>query len=171
MKRIIITLVMAILSFTTLSAQNFAEGTSQFKSQVGLLSSYSSVKIPPISLSYDYCVVDFEDAGSIGVGGLLGFQAAGDKSITVSEISIGATGSYHFTIPTVPELELYSGLIITYNIISTDISYSWLDDFYKDSGFDCDYYIGAHYFFSDKMGASLQFGGLATINAGLVFKL
>lgn len=170
MKRIISILAIAIIAVTSMSAQNFTEGSSQFKAQVGLLSSYHDVKVPPISLNYECCAVDFGDAGSIGVGGIIGFMAFGDEDITVSDISFGATGSYHFTFPSVPALELYSGLMMYYNVISAETRYSWLDDIYEDQGFGCDYFLGAQYFFNDKMGASLQFGGMATMSAGLTFK-
>lgn len=170
MRRFFITMAIAIITATTMAAQNFTEGSSQFKAQVGLLSSYNSIKIPPISLTYDYCVTDFGDAGSIGVGGIFGYMAAGSSTLTISDISIGASCSYHFTFPTVQALELYSGLMLYYNIVSADSSYSFYDDAFVDQGFGCDFFFGANYYFNDTMGVSLQFGGLATINAGLVFK-
>lgn len=171
MRRLITILAIATIASVSMSAQNFTEGSSQFKAQVGLLSSYSYVKIPPVSVSYDYCVVDFGDAGSIGVGGILDFMSEGYNSISVTDLAFGAIGTYHFTIPSVQELELYSGLMIYYNTVMVNTEYSFLDYAFNTSGFGYGAFIGAQYFFNDKMGASLQFGGMATMSAGIVFKL
>lgn len=170
MKRIISFLAIAIIAVTSMSAQNFTEGSSQLKAQVGLLSSYSYVKIPPISVSYDYCVTDFGDAGSIGIGGIMDFMSEGYNSISVTDLALGVTGTYHFTIPSVQDLELYSGLMIYYNTVNVNTEYSFLDHAFNTSGFGYGVFIGAQYFFNDKMGASLQLGGMATMSAGLTFK-
>lgn len=171
MKKIITTLAFFAVTFAAINAQNFTQGSKQLNLTLGLPSSSDGVKIPPIGANLEYCVADYDNYGSVGVGGILGYMAVGESEYTISEYMLGATATYHYTIPSAPKVELYTGLCFYYGITKGDSNNRIFDSFVSDSGFDYYYCIGGKYFFNDKLGAVLQLGGMTTLNVGISLKL
>lgn len=112
-------------------------------------------------------------ADNITVGGALSFQTKTETwsayKYTHNIFGIGARGSYHFNelIEIPNEWDLYAGLGLGYYIWnvkskdSTGIDYAGSGD----GGFSIGIHVGGRYFFNDKIGINLEFGG-GTVLAG-----
>lgn len=119
-----------------------------------------------------YIGVDYGIADDITIGGELSYRSYGQRfggdNFNSSIIGIQANGNYHFTrIFEMPsKWDLYAGLGLNY--------YSWsTDDRYKEfaaetSGIGVGIQIGARYFFTDKFGVNLEFGGGNATSGGKV---
>lgn len=172
MKKWLLTLVLSSMAAVSLNAQNFVTGSSQMNLLVGLESSTDVTRVPPLAVNYEYGLVDWAQYGTLGVGGVLGYTSHGDKTYNTSLFLVGATCAYHYELSFLPQLELYTGFMLYYNNKFMNYSTSYLDksDSYS-SGFDASLYLGAKYFFTDRIGANLQLGGMATFNIGLAVRL
>jgi hypothetical protein len=144
--------------------------------------------LPPVSVSYDYGIVDFGMPGSMGIGGYFGFSGSKSRynwnginnywSINTSYINLGPRVSYHFNgIPNVSKLDLYVHLFLGVQIRNYVYRYSnqYVGDKmnpYTDAGFAADFKIGAKYWFKDSFGAYLEigWGSISAIELGVSFK-
>lgn len=94
-------LTILLFGFTTaIQSQEkslFSVGNSTVSVGIGLPSTFTNILIPPITTSYEYCIIDFgRKIGSIGVGGLAGYAfhryTYGDAIYTDHYILIGPKG-------------------------------------------------------------------------------
>lgn len=136
-------IILSVAFSQTSQAQVMKKGASIL--DVGLGLGYA---VSPFA-TFEYGITDKVGPGYIGVGGSasLAFWSGG------TAFSIGPEANYHFDFGTFPpkNLDLYAGLGLYY--------YNWF-------GYTLDYSpiyfsvnIGGRYFFSDKFGVALRFGG------------
>ena len=152
--------------------------------------------VPPISGSLEVVIKDdlFDGKGALGVGGYLGYAAykwaysglvygAMEKSASMvessgidygwkySNIIIGPRGYLHYNL--VENLDTYIGAMLGYNIVSskwygtgTSIGTA------SSGGVIFSGFIGARYFFSEKLGGFVELGsGIAYLNLGVAINL
>jgi hypothetical protein len=132
-----------------------------------------SQKIPPISGSFEYGIVDhlFDDHSAIGVGGYLGYTSWKSKykehgDWTVSDLVIGVRGSFHYQF--VDKLDTYAGVMLGYDIVSYSDK---VGDSLGGSSAAFSTYVGARYYLSDNIAVYGELGyGVAALELGVAFK-
>ena len=177
MKKVVGALVLVVMVCATAHAQ------LKFKKREGLLNlgigvnSYYNGGIP-LSAIYDMGVTP-----EITVGGGIDYLSHDynygfNRYASFTALYIGARGSYHFN-----ELlkindnrwDVYAGLSLGFR------SFSWKDNNYNFYGMDSNYgsgiylgiHIGGRYYFTNRLGAFMELGGLGSTNArvGVTLKL
>jgi hypothetical protein len=128
---------------------------------------YGDIVIPPLRLSAEYAL---PVGVPISVGGLFAFHSTEYKVWTDklgwNYITFGGRGNWHWGID-VSWLDLYSGLFLGYQIASYD-GPSLYD--YSVGGFTVGGQVGAHFYFTDMLGAMVEFGYPYWFNVGLALK-
>ena len=133
--------------------------------------------VPPVSGSLEVLVKDdlFDGKGAIGVGGYLGYAAykwkySGDDGWKYSNIIIGPRGYLHYNL--MDKLDTYAGLMLGYNIVSSSWYGSGMSIGSASSGgVIFSGFLGARYFFNDKVAAMAELGsGIAYLNLGVALK-
>ena len=153
----------------------FHKGTTAINAGIGLGSYYNSLSIPPLSVSLDYGVTDNlinGNNGSISVGGFVGYaggsQTYGTYKNSFSYIALGGRGAFHYQFA--PKLDTYAGLMVSYDIVSSN--YDAFSNYIKSSHIDWSLFLGARYFFTEKIGGFAELGyGFYNLNLGVTFKL
>ncbi len=188
MKRLIILSVL-ILSFGLVKAQPFEVGTNVLGLGVGLGGHYSYWGIgysatPALGISYDHGIKDGVGPGVIGIGGYFGYKGMSydyfysnyyyDKKWTY--LIFGLRGTYHYNFNLDDNLDLYGGLMLSYNNISYKYSSNDPYNYYTGGNYpgyvDFSLFVGGSYYFTDKIGAFMELGyGIAYWTIGLDFKL
>ena len=176
LKKVFLAALALIGSVSLANAQEvFQKGTTAINAGIGLGSYYSGITIPPLSVSLDYGVADNlinGNNGSISVGGFAGYTATshtyGAYKSTFSYIALGGRGAFHYQFA--PKLDTYAGLMLSYDIVSS--SYDAFSNYIKSSHIDWSLFLGARYFFTEKVGAFAELGyGFYNLNLGVTFKL
>ena len=164
-------------------AQQFQTGTNIVSAGIGLGSSilsYSGAsQSPAISLQYERGVWDIGGPGVISLGGYAGYKGYSYSGPDYSEkwhyTVLGVRSAYHYNGLNVDKLDLYGGVMLSYNLLS----YSFTDNAgYNVSGsgsygstFGFSLYAGARYFFSDHFSVLAELGyGVAFLNVGIAAK-
>ena len=176
-KKVFLAALALIGSVSLANAQEvFHKGTTAINAGVGLGSYYSGLALPPLSVSLDYGVADNlinGNNGSISVGGFAGYTASshtyGTYKSTFSYIALGGRGAFHYQFA--PKLDTYAGMMISYDIVSTPDS--WANYVWSyGSRVDWSIFLGARYFFTEKIGGFAELGyGFYNLNLGVTFKL
>ena len=176
-KKVFLAALALIGSVSLANAQEvFHKGTTAINAGVGLGSYYSGLALPPLSVSLDYGIVDNlinGNNGSISIGGFAGYtggsQTYGTYKSSFSYIALGGRGAFHYQFA--PKLDTYAGMMISYDIISTPDS--WANYVWSyGSRVDWSIFLGARYFFTEKIGAFAELGyGFYNLNLGVTFKL
>ena len=175
-KKVFLAALALIGSVSLANAQEvFHKGTTAINAGIGLGSYYSGITIPPLSVSLDYGVADNlinGNNGSISVGGFAGYTASshtyGTYKSTFSYIALGGRGAFHYQFA--PKLDTYAGLMVSYDIVSS--SYDAFSNYIKSSHIDWSLFLGARYFFTEKIGGFAELGyGFYNLNLGVTFKL
>ena len=175
-KKVFLAVLAIVGSISIANAQEvFHKGTTAINAGIGLGSYYNSLSIPPLSVSLDYGVADNlinGNNGSISVGGFAGYTASshtyGAYKTTFSYIALGGRGAFHYQFA--PKLDTYAGLMVSYDIVSS--SYDAFSNYIKSSHIDWSLFLGARYFFTEKIGAFAELGyGFYNLNLGVTFKL
>ena len=175
-KKVFLAVLAIVGSFSIANAQEvFHKGTTAINAGIGLGSYYNSLSIPPLSVSLDYGVADNlinGNNGSISVGGFAGYTASshtyGTYKSTFSYIALGGRGAFHYQFA--PKLDTYAGLMVSYDIVSSN--YDAFSNYIKSSHIDWSLFLGARYFFTEKIGAFAELGyGFYNLNLGVTFKL
>ncbi len=179
MKKILVLFVVVCFSMTQLNAQEstFDKGDKVLNLGLGLGTSlYSGIGysglIPPLSASLEVGVVDnVIEKGVIGVGGYLGFASyKWDNYYRYTNIIIGPRGTFHY--PFLDKLDTYAGLMIGYNIRSSN----WIGTGseiidHSSGGIVSSFFLGGRYYFSEAMAAMLELGyGVSYLNIGVAFR-
>jgi hypothetical protein len=171
MKKINFILILSMVSSLAFAQGTLEKGGKQLNAGLG----FSSFGVPV------YVGVDFGVHEAITVGPRLSYRRYSEKvfgnkysqSLTV----ISFNGNYHFNelIQLAPEWDLYAGLTLGY--------YVWSDVRWdnnpsnnfggESSGIGFDAQVGARYFFNDRFGVNLEFGGGTGSggNIGITYKL
>ncbi|WP_332913745.1 hypothetical protein [Algoriphagus boritolerans] len=142
-----------------------------------------STQIPGISLMYEQGIAEAGNVGIIGLGGYVGYKSFSleTNSGTLESKSkwnytiIGVRGIMHFTGIDKENLDLYAGLMASYNLLN----YSYEDNSGFNSGNTGNFgnaagltlFAGARYYFSDNLAAFAELGyGVAYLNLGISLK-
>lgn len=170
MKKLVLSVAIALCSVASMNAQTFAKGENVLGADVGFGGSYGI----PVSISYEHGIYDINKKMSIGAGGIIGYGSSSDKMSygkwTYSNTLIGARGAFHYT--GIKKLDLLGGLTLGYNIVSA----KWKGDGPDVGGADSSgllwgVYAGARYYFNQKFGINAEVGyGIANVNVGLSYK-
>ncbi|MCC6384469.1 MAG: hypothetical protein LC117_06025 [Bacteroidia bacterium] len=183
--------VLIVVSFNS-SAQEFQNGTSMINAGVGLGSSlggfgYTS-QTPALGVSYEYGMWDIGGPGVISLGGYLGYKSFKHSAnsaylggmYTYSQkwtyLIIGARSAYHFNGLNVDKLDLYGGVMLSFNNLnykySSNNPYTEYTGGDYGSGLGLSLYVGSRYMFTNNIGAFLEAGyGISYLSIGAAFKL
>lgn len=182
-------LLLALIVFTTTTAwsQTFEKGTKVASLGIGIGSSLGSfnysTQIPGISVMYEQGIAEAGNVGIIGLGGYVGYKSFSweNNSGTFESKSrwnytiIGVRGAMHFTGIKAENIDLYAGLMASYNLLN----YSYEDNSGFNTGNTGNFgntagltlFAGARYYFSDNLAAFAELGyGVAYLNLGLALK-
>jgi hypothetical protein len=126
------------------------------------------IAIPPLRLSIDYALpVNVP----VSVGGLFAFHRTQEKGAGAtwrySYWTFGARGNWHWGID-VSWLDLYTGIFLGYQAVSYDLPKGYVDPGY--GGFTAGMQVGAHFYFTDLIGAFFEFGYPYWANLGVALK-
>ena len=177
-KKVFLAVLAIVGSISIANAQEvFHKGTTAINAGIGLGSYYSSLSIPPLSVSLDYGVADNlinGNNGSISVGGFAGYTASshtyGTYKSTFSYIALGGRGAFHYQFA--PKLDTYAGLMVTYDIASASSNSDYAGASVATSGINWTLFLGGRYFFTEKIGGFAELGyGFYNLNLGVTFKL
>lgn len=180
-KKMIISAVLffciGLLRAQTDSKSTYSVGTNIVSAGIGLGSSIAGYtygsQSPAISLQYERGVAD-AGPGVIGIGGYLGFKTYKYSSSAYSYkwqyTIIGIRGLYHLTSIKVDNLDVYGGIMVSYNNLHfSDTDTNSGANYGSAAGFSI--FAGGRYYFTDKIGAFVELGyGVAYINLGLSVK-
>lgn len=170
--------------FLVATAQEVAKGDKILNLGVGLGTALYSGggytgSVPPISGSLEVVIKDdlFDGKGAIGVGGYLGYAAYKWKysgwEWKYSNIIIGPRGYLHYGL--LEKLDTYAGIMLGYNIVSAKETGNSIPGYnYNATGsaFIFSGFIGARYFFNEKVAAMAELGsGIAYLNLGVALRL
>lgn len=189
MKKLFAIAVVALFTLSTIQAQEseFNLGDKVISLGLGIgntlysASSYYSMGVPPISLSYEQAIKeDVLENGVIGIVGTIGFTSykyrytfsTFDYGWNYSNIYFGAGGSFHY--PLLDKLDTYAALMLGYNIATVkDYGNIPGDDFSSSAGgFRFAGFVGARYYFNDQFAAFAQVGyGIAYLTFGVSIRL
>ena len=173
-----------ILSVSQLKAQSnskvtdtYSKGTNVASVGIGLGSSIAGYsygsQTPGISLQYERGVAQL-GSGVISIGGYLGFKSYKYSAEGFSEkwsyTIIGVRGAYHLTNLNIKNLDLYGGLMLSYNNLhfsdsedQSGISYG------SAAGFSA--FVGGRYYFSKSIAGFSELGyGVTYLNLGVALK-
>ena len=177
MKKGIFLVVALLVIAISIRAQTYSKGTNVVSAGVGLGSSvlnYSgSSQTPAISLQYERGIAE-AGPGVISLGGYLGFKSykysGQGYSYKWKYTIVGVRGSYHLTELKVENLDLYGGLMLSYNIVSYSNSLGTSTASYgSTAGFSA--FVGGRYYFSKNIAVFAELGyGVAYINLGVALK-
>lgn len=158
MKKQFLTIVFVLLTVTIFAQNPIAKGQPQFNAGVG----FSSWGVP-LYFGFDYGV--HED---ITIGGEVSFRSyhehwAGDN-YHFSVIGISGNGNYHFNrVLNIPSnWDFYAGLNLGFYIWSAPSDYNGS----HTSGMGLGAQVGGRYYFNDRLGVNLEFGGGNAFSGG-----
>jgi hypothetical protein len=182
-------LIIAFLSITSgVSAQEFAVGTNVISGGLGFGGYYGSYKYssqsPSISLQYERGIWPIDGPGVISLGGFAGFKTY-KYDYNFGQFNykekwnytvLGLRSAYHYTGLDVKNLDVYGGLMLSYNILS--YSYSDNDPFDNNSRsgnynsrLGLTLYVGGRYYLTDNLAGFMELGyGVAYVNLGLAYR-
>lgn len=169
-------LTFIVILFTTITfSQRVAKGESQINAGLGFASGWGV----PFYGGFDYGV--HED---ITIGAQASFASTNKNfgfdtnNVKGTWFGLGVNGNYHFnTLLEIPnKWDVYAGITIAYNSFSWNYPSSYPNNFKtgSSSGVGIAGQVGARYYFSDKFGVNLEFGGGNVASGGklgISFKL
>lgn len=179
MKKKALLFILIVLSVSAINAQAFQHGDNVVSAGIGLGSSilnYSgSTQSPAISLQYENGTFPIKDVGIISLGGYVGFKTysydygAGAKAKWTYTI-IGARGAFHVSAIKVKNLDVYGGVMLSYNYLKYKDAAGYSTGAYGSAaGFTA--YAGSRYYFSKNIGAFAELGyGVSYLTLGVALK-
>lgn len=181
-------LTLLFLFAANLNAQSFTKEDKVISLGIGIGSSlgsfdYSS-QIPALSLMYEQGIAEVGETGIISLGGYVGYKSfgytTGSGGFTAESkwnyTIVGARGAFHFSQIPNEKLDVYGGLLVSYNILN----YTYSDNSGFSDGSSGSYgnsagltlFGGARYYFSEQFAGFAEIGyGIAYLNLGLSVKL
>ena len=191
MKKLFFTLAVIFACVSVSKAQEdvFQKGDMVLGVGIGIgntlnSSGYKS-SIPPIIIMGEYGLTDAlikkTGKGYVGVGGYLSYTAnkyeysyagSGTYGWKYTYMIIGGRGAFHYQL--VDKLDTYAGVIAGFNIASSKSYGDWGSTTLSASsngGFVYSTFVGARYFFTDKIAVFAEVGyGFNLLEAGVAFK-
>ncbi len=159
MKKILILTVACLSTVITLAQNPLKKGEKQLNAGFGL-NSFGT----PIYLGAEFGV--HED---ISLAGDVSYQSKDYVFAKQSAIGVSLKGNYHFNriLKIEDKFDFYAGAGLNYYNFNTKFSGIVTNfNFDYDTGIGFDLQIGGRYFFSDKFGINLEFGGGNTLSGG-----
>lgn len=174
MKKLISSIGIFLICFTTMMAQNSYREKGSFSIDAGIgLSAFTneySMVLPPVKVDAEYTVLAF-GAGSLNVGGYfsLGVDRHSSYDMNVTTFLVGPMGSLRYAVS--DQIDIFGKLIVGYVGVKT--SDSLVNSYIKGSHFDVGAYVGGTWYFSPKMGvgAEVGYGGPTLFGVHLSFKI
>lgn len=174
--------------------QSFGQGSFDINPGIGFGYDYGYLGTfyPAIIVSGDYGLNVSAGPGTIAIGGEVGFKYGtysytfGDYSASYSETYIAARGTYHWTPPGAPKVDLYGGIPLGFRIdhysewgsyVSGYDVYGYpIYGYHQISATGTDpligLFIGASYYVSSKIGIFAELGyNISILNIGVNIKL
>ncbi len=191
MKQAITTFLTAILICASqlLHAQTFQKGDNVLSAGIGFGSTLGFVKggsqTPALSVNFERGAWE-AGPGVISIGGYIGYKSikysASSGSYTYSQTwkysIVGARAAYHYTGLETDKVDLYGGLMLSYNILrykyqdnlgGSGGSVSGTGNYGSGAGFTG--FVGGRYYFTPAIAAYAELGyGISFLNAGISFK-
>ena len=178
MKKAILILFAVVGMATLANAQPFQNGTTTVNAGIGLGTALGGLgkARPAISVSLDHGLWDIGGPGVISLGGYVGntgykYTSAG-YTAKWNYVVVGVRGAYHYNGFEIPELDIYGGAMLAYNIVSysADGAGEALRNNYG-SGMGLSGFVGGRWFFNDNVGVYAELGyGVSVLSAGVTFK-
>lgn len=160
MKKILILATLCLTTTLVSFGQNpLKKGEKQLNAGVGL-GSFGT----PIYLGAEFGI--HED---ISLAGDVSYQSKDYVYAKQSAIGVSLKGNYHFNriLKIEEKFDFYAGVGLNYYNFNTKFSGSDTNySFDYDSGIGFDVQAGGRYFFSDKFGVNLEYGGGSTLSGG-----
>jgi len=132
-----------------------------------------SMTIPPISGSFEYCILDrlIDGEGSVGIGGYLSYilfrgkdKITGGNGFNVGDLVIGPRGLFHYQF--IDNLDTYAGVMVGYDIVSFSQPNGT-----AGSKFCPAFFVGARYYFTNNFGVFGELGyGVSLLQLGFTYK-
>lgn len=157
----------SVLSMQKLADRSFIKGSNALNLGIGFGMGYgyglgrNMSQTPALSVSYLRGVAE-AGPGTISVGGMVGYKGiswkdgSGGASATWRNVYVGARGAYHYGFHN-PRLDTYAGLGLGLRVVSYSSSYDTVGGA-SGSQAELSGFVGARYFFSDKIGAFSELG-------------
>jgi hypothetical protein len=166
----------SIFSAVRVHAQAFEAGTNVVSAGIGLGSSLANgytygTQSPGFSASYDRGIWE-AGPGVISLGAYIGFKSFSYpmEDAKWNYTIIGARGAWHFTGLNVDKLDLYGGLMLSYDNLSFSANDGYAPGSYS-SNVELTPFVGARYYFANNLGAYAELGyGVAILSIGLSYK-
>ena len=151
----------------------FESGSNTLGFSIGLGDSYdyygNVTRLPAFSVNFDHGIVDNVGPGTIGIGGVIGYQStyynysSGGYKARWTNFVIGARGTYHLTLlkDKNNKFDPYGGVTVGFR------SVNYTDDYYSNglvnphsfnSGPYFGVFVGAKYNFTPNFGAFSELG-------------
>jgi len=149
-----------VLSFVMIAAvasagtKEFSMGKFYLTPQIGFGSWGGSV---PFGASGEYAMTE-----NIGIGGSVMAQFWSEEYWSESLINIAAEVNYHFIKLNAEKIDLYAGVGLGYSVVSVTYDSGWSTGSSAASGIYIQTVLGARYYFTPKMAASLRLIGSLT---------
>ena len=159
MKKILILTVACLSTVVTLAQNPLKKGEKQLNTGVGLGSFGTPI----------YVGLEFGIHEDISLAGDVSYQSEKNSLVKSSAIGVSLKGNYHFNriLKIDEKWDFYAGAGLNYfNFNNKYVGFDTSYDFDYDSGIGFDIQAGGRYFFSDKFGINLEYGGGSTLSGG-----
>jgi hypothetical protein len=186
MKKLLLLVSVTALTLAA-GAQEFVKGTNVVSAGIGLGSSvlsYSGAsQSPGLSVQYERGIWEL-GPGVISLGGYAGYKgysySGSFSNYSYSEkwhyTVIGVRSAYHYNGLDVKNLDVYGGVMLSYNLLSYSVSdntgvghYTGTGSYGSTAGFSI--YVGGRYYFTDNLAALAELGyGVSFLNLGIALK-
>lgn len=175
MKKLLLLLTLAFFSTSFLAAQEFNKGTNVINAGIGFGGYYNLYRAPSaspsFSASYERGIWEVGGPGVVSLGGYLGFKTYKyDNDDRWNYTIIGVRGAYHYNGLEVDNLDVYGGVMASYNILSyDDNTYGGFGDYgSRPSG---TVFVGGRWYFTENFGVFAEVGyGVAYLTTGASFR-
>ena len=173
-----------LLGVTASFGQAFDVGSQVISAGVGLGSTLGgfnrATQAPAISLQYERGMWEAGNSGAISLGGYVGFQGNKYRASSYTEswnyTIIGVRSAYHYQGIQNDDLDLYGGLMLSYNYLNYKVRdhsggvYNSGLSYGSTAVFGL--YLGARYYFSPNFGGFAELGyGVSYLNLGIALRL
>ena len=182
MKKVILLFILPLTICISARSQTYKAGDNIVSVGLGFggsLGNYGgSTQSPEINAQYERGIWEV-GPGVISIGGYLGYKSYkySDANTTVKQdyTIVGGRGAYHFTGLNIDHLDVYGGIMISYDHSSLSYTYNngTGNSSYNPSGSGVEVspFVGGRYYFAGGLGAYAELGfGVNNFNTGLCYR-
>ncbi len=173
MKKTILYLAFALLASPLVMAQEFNVGTNVINGGIGFGGYYyghsTSTQSPLFNISYERGIWDVPGPGVVSLGAYFGRKTFKYKTVFTdyswSYNIIGIRGAYHYNGLEIDNLDVYGGVMASYNLYSGTGGSSYR------SRPNATAFVGGRWFFTDNIAVFAEAGyGVAYLTVGASFR-